>query len=120
MVSIVDLVQKVVGLKASSKELRSNDVSTDIRFDEHRTPLPRGNQQCGAVFDRKGIEWGSGQQPTAPDYHEVFTEKCFVDKSIQTNQPLPQKPWSAMSPQERREQQQQRRQDATRRSDEIH
>ena len=141
LMSIVDLVQKVVSLKASSKELRSNDVTNDISFEEDPTSLPPGNQQSicfqkGAVFYAKGVECGPALQPTAPNYHEAFPEKHLVDKSTQTNQPVPlkpwsaispperqpvpQKPWSAMSPQERQERQQQRRQDAARRVDEIH
>ena len=117
-VSIVNLVQKVVRVKASSKQIRSNDVTNEVNFDENPFSLPPVNHQ--SISFQYGAAYGSGLQPTAPNYHEIFPEKRFADKSTQTIQPLSQKPWSAMSPQERQERLQQRRQDAARRSDEIH
>ena len=117
-VSIVDLVQKAVRVKASSKQLRSN-VTTDVSFDE--TPFSLNPLNHQSIGFQNGAACDVGLQPTAPNYHEIFSEKFFADKSTQTNQqPLPQKPWLAMGAQERQERLRQRRPDLARITDEIH
>ena len=117
-VSIVNLVQKVGRVKASSTQLRSNNVTNEVNSDDNPFSLPLLNHQNNGF--QNGAAFGSGLQPTAPNYHEIFPEKCFVDRATQTSQPLPQKPWLAMSAQERQERLQQRRPDIARFRDEIH